>query len=53
MPHCVRTNPDPCFFNVVQIKVSPGPGGLNYDEVVVYNEDAALPSNLIVYSYYE
>ncbi|CAN0573118.1 unnamed protein product, partial [Ectocarpus sp. 12 AP-2014] len=25
---------------------------LNYDEVVVYNEDAALPTYLIVYSFY-
>lgn len=24
--------------------------GLNYDEVVVYNEEAALPTYLIVYS---
>lgn len=25
---------------------------LNYDEVVVYNEDAALPTYLISYSFY-
>ena len=25
---------------------------LNYDEVVVYNEDAALPTYLLVYSFY-
>ncbi|CAM9699673.1 unnamed protein product [Scytosiphon promiscuus] len=28
-------------------------GDLNYDEVVVYNEDAALPTYLISYSFYE
>ena len=44
-PDRVRTHSD-----LFVIKVSRG--GLNYDEVVVYDEDAALPSNLIVYSYY-
>eukprot|EP00752_Nemacystus_decipiens_P006890 g6189.t1 len=43
-------NCPPSGYDSVVGEVSPG--GLNYDEVVVYNEDAALPSNLIVYSFY-
>ncbi|CAM9541807.1 unnamed protein product [Pylaiella littoralis] len=41
----------PQGFDSVVGEVSPG--GLNYDEVVVYNEDAALPSFLLVYSFYD
>eukprot|EP00903_Cladosiphon_okamuranus_P011897 g11174.t1 len=41
--------PPPGYDSVVG-EVSPY--GLNYDEVVVYHEDAALPCNLIVYSFY-
>ena len=29
----------------------PAPGRLNYDELVVYDESAALPAHLIVYSF--
>lgn len=29
--------------------LQPG-GGLNFDEVVVYNEDAAIPTHLFVYT---
>ena len=40
-------------FVVVFFETKVSPGGLNYDEVVVYTEKAALPTNLIVYSFYE
>ena len=48
----VLANPDPSGFVSVPNINQVSPGGLNYDEVVVYNEDAALPTNLIVYSFY-
>ena len=40
--------PLPMGFESLHAKAAPG--GLNYDEVVVYSQQAAIPSWLIVYS---
>lgn len=50
---CSRMNIIMFAYTYVHPPKKVSPGGLNYDEVVVYDEDAALPSFLIVYSYYD
>jgi len=49
----LTTRPVPIHTRACFLETKVSPGGLNFDEVVVYNEDAALPTNLIVYSFYE
>ena len=40
---------DQGYHSIVGEPKTPELGSLNYDELVVYNEDAAIPSYLIVY----